>query len=720
MTNPLLANFELPPFSALRPEHVEPAIRELLTQNRAELQRMLEKPATWDNVVAPLEIMQHRLSRSWSPVGHLNGVMNNDELRAAYNACLPLLTAWNTELGQNKRLYAAYETILKSEATTLSGAQRKLLENALRDFRLAGVALADDKKERFKAVMEQLAMLQAKFEENVLDATNAWSLQIENESELKGLPAPIIARAKAAAEAKQLSGWFFSLDAPNYQAVMMHAEHEPLRHMFYKAWNTRASDQSTQGDKWDNAPLMEQILALRQELANLVGFGSYAEYSLATKMAKSVDEVKSFLEQLATVGKPAALREFDELTQLAGRPLNAWDVSFYAERLKRQRFDLSEEALRPYFPAPRVLQGMFAVAEKLYGVRIAERQYLPASRSTQKTADRFDELNANGVGVTNSPLRFSVHPEPVEGLYSEAALPPVDLYHPDAKFFDILNADGSRRGSFFVDLYARPKKRGGAWMDECVGRMSMSGAKHLPVAYLVCNFMPPSGDQPALLTHSEVVTAFHEFGHGLHHMLTRIDYPSVAGINGVPWDAVELPSQFMENFAWREEVLPLISAHVDSGEPLPSAELKRLQGSRSFQAGMQTMRQLEFALFDIRMHAEYAPNKPTHIADTLAEVRARVSVIAPPAFNRFAQSFSHIFAGGYAAGYYSYKWAEVLAADAFGAFEEQGIFNHATAQRFLNAILEKGGSRDAMEAFVEFRGRKPQIEPLLKQMGLAA
>jgi oligopeptidase A len=671
MTNPLLSEFELPPFSALRPEHVEPAIRELLAQNRTELQRMLELTATWENVVAPLEIMQHRLSRSWSPVGHLNGVMNNDELRAAYNACLPLLTAWHTELGQNERLYAAYEAILKHESATLSGAQSKLLENALRDFRLAGVALPTDKKERFKTVMEQLASLQAKFDENVLDATNAWSLQIANENELAGLPPPIIARAKAAAEAKQLSGWFFTLDAPNYQAVMMHAEHEPLRRELYLAWNTRASDQSAQPNQWDNAPLMEQILALRHELAQLVGFTSYAEYSLATKMAKSLDAVKSFLEQLATVGKPAAQREFEELTQLAGRPLHAWDVSFYAERLKRQRFDISEEALRPYFPAPRVLQGMFAVAEKLYGVRIVER-----------------------TGI--------------------------DLYHADAKFFDILNADSSRRGSFFIDLYARAKKRGGAWMDECVGRMSMSGNKHLPVAYLVCNFMPAAGDRPALLTHSEVVTAFHEFGHGLHHMLTRIDYPSVAGINGVPWDAVELPSQFMENFAWREEVLPLISAHVDTGEPLPAAELKRLQGSRSFQAGMQTVRQLEFALFDIRMHAEYLPGKANHVAQTLAEVRDRVAVIQPPACNRFPQSFSHIFAGGYAAGYYSYKWAEVLAADAFGAFEEHGIFNHATAQRFLNAILEKGGSRDAMDAFVEFRGRKPQIEPLLKQMGLAA
>jgi oligopeptidase A len=553
-----------------------------------------------------------------------------------------------------------------------------LIENALRDFRLAGVALSADKKARFKAVMEQLATLQAKFDENVLDATNAWSRQVTQESELAGLPAPIVARAKAAAEEKQQSGWLFSLDAPNYQAVMMHAEHEPLRRDFYEAWNTRASDQGPTAGKWDNTALMEQILALRFELANLVGFASYAEYSLATKMAKSVADVSGFLQQLAAVAKPAAQREIDELTKLAGRALNAWDVSFYGERLKRQRFNLSEEALRPYFPAPVVLKGMFAVAEKLYGVRIVERQ-----------------VGAGGV----------------------------DVYHDDAKFFDILNSDGSRRGSFFIDLYARPKKRGGAWMDECVGRMSMQGSRHLPVAYLVCNFMPPpdsAGGKPSLLTHSEVVTAFHEFGHGLHHMLTRIDYPSVAGINGVPWDAVELPSQFMENFAWREEVLPLISAHIETGAPLPAEELKRLQGSRSFQAGMQTVRQLEFAMFDFRMHAEYGPGKPNHVAQTLAEVRERVAVVKPPAFNRFPQSFSHIFSGGYAAGYYSYKWAEVLAADAFSAFEEQGVFNHAVAQKFLNSILEKGGSRDAMDAFVEFRGRKPNIEPLLKQSGLAA
>lgn len=679
MTNLLLTPFELPPFSAIRPTDVEPAIHELLTENRAALERLLENGGpTWDSVVAPIEAMQHRLARTWSPVSHLNGVMNNDELRAAYNACLPLLTAWHTELGQNERLYAAYESVLKQEGPNLSGPQRKLIENALRDFRLAGVALSADKKARFKAVMEQLATLQAKFDENVLDATNAWLRQVTQESELAGLPAPIVARAKAAAEEKQQSGWLFSLDAPNYQAVMMHAEHEPLRRDFYEAWNTRASDQGPTAGKWDNTALMEQILALRFELANLVGFASYAEYSLATKMAKSVADVSGFLQQLAAVAKPAAQREIDELTKLAGRALNAWDVSFYGERLKRQRFNLSEEALRPYFPAPVVLKGMFAVAEKLYGVRIVERQ-----------------VGAGGV----------------------------DVYHDDAKFFDILNSDGSRRGSFFIDLYARPKKRGGAWMDECVGRMSMQGSRHLPVAYLVCNFMPPpdsAGGKPSLLTHSEVVTAFHEFGHGLHHMLTRIDYPSVAGINGVPWDAVELPSQFMENFAWREEVLPLISAHIETGAPLPAEELKRLQGSRSFQAGMQTVRQLEFAMFDFRMHAEYGPGKPNHVAQTLAEVRERVAVVKPPAFNRFPQSFSHIFSGGYAAGYYSYKWAEVLAADAFSAFEEQGVFNHAVAQKFLNSILEKGGSRDAMDAFVEFRGRKPNIEPLLKQSGLAA
>ena len=671
MTCTLLTFTGLPPFNHIAASEIEPAIRQLLDESRAQLQQILAQPlATWDNTIAPLEQIQHRISRTWSPVGHLNGVMNSDELRVAYNACLPLLSAWHTELGQNERLFKAYEHVRQSEAGSLNAAQLKLLDNALRDFRLSGVALSAEKKVRYKEIMEQLTKVQAKFDENVLDATNAWSRHISNEIELQGLPAPIIARARAAAEAKEQAGWLFTLDAPNYMAVLSHGVNEQLRREFYQAWVTRASDQGS-NSQWDNTDLIEQIMRLRHELAQLVGFDNYASYSLATKMASSVVEVNDFLKHLASHSRQAAQRELDELKAFAGRELNSWDVGYYSERMKQQRFDLSEEALRPYFPAPQVLLGLFAVATRLYGVQIVER-------------------------------------------------PDVEKYHADVQFFDILNADGTRRGSFYVDLYARPKKRGGAWMDDCVGRMQIGGTSYLPVAYLVCNFMPPAADgsKPALLTHSEVVTMFHEFGHGLHHMLTRVDYPGVSGINGVPWDAVELPSQFMENFAWRPEVLPLISKHVESGEPLPAAELERLLASRTFQSGLQTVRQLEFALLDLRVHAEYDQVRGARVLEILNEVRAQVAVIKPPPFNRFPHSFSHIFSGGYAAGYYSYKWAEVLAADAFSAFEEQGIFDENTAGRFASAILEKGGSRDAMEAFIEFRGRKPEIEPLLRQLGL--
>ncbi len=672
MTNPLLESHELPPFSAIRPEHIEPAIRQVLDENRANLKALLDSnAATWASLVVPLEEMQHRLSRTWSPIGHMNGVVNSDELRAAYNACLPLLTAWHTDLAQNADLYRAYDSILANEGPRLNAAQRKLIENALRDFRLAGVALPEDRKQQFKALMEKLTTLQSKFDENVLDATNAWSRHVTEESELAGLPPGIVERARVAAQTAGKEGWLFSLDAPNYMAVMMHGENEALRREFYHGWVTRGSDQGLQPERWDNSQLMAQILDTRRELAALVGFPNYAEYSLATKMASSVTEVRDFLEQLAVKSKPVAQREYAELTAFAGRELNAWDVGFYAERQKQAKFSLSEEALRPYFPLPRVLAGMFTVAERLYGVRIVQRE-------------KFD------------------------------------TYHPDVQFYDILNADGSRRGGFFVDLYARAKKRGGAWMDECVGRKHLDTATTLPVAYVVCNFSPPVGSQPALLTHSEVVTMFHEFGHGLHHMLTRVDYPSIAGINGVAWDAVELPSQFMENFAWRPEVLPLISAHVETGEPLPQQELERLLGSRTYQAGMASVRQLEFALFDLRIHSEIEEGGVERVMQILEEVRSNVAVVRPPQFNRFAHAFQHIFSGGYAAGYYSYKWAEVLAADAFSAFEEQGIFNEAVSRRFLMSILEQGGSRDAMEAFVDFRGRKPEIEPLLKQLGLAA
>ena len=672
MTNPLLTDSPLPHFPAIEAAHVEPAIRQLLDANRRELRALLDGGAEgWDGLVAPIERMHHRLSCAWSPVGHLNGVMNSDELRVAYNACLPLLTAYHTELAQNEALCDAYQRVMDREGAGLEVAQRTLLENALRDFRLAGVSLPAELKQRFGQVMERLATVQAKFDENVLDATNAWSRRVAEESELAGLPPNTVHRARAAAQAAGQEGWLLSLDAPNYQAVMTHAESESLRREFYEAWVTRASDQGPHAGRWDNTPLMAEILALRHEAANLVGFSTFAEYSLATKMAQDPAEVLQFLRELARVSRPAAQREFAELEEFAGRSLEAWDVAFYAERLKRARLDVSEEALRPYFPLPRVLAGLFTVVTRLYRVRIVART-------------------------------------------------DVEVYHPDVRYFDILDRDGSLRGGFFLDLYARPKKRGGAWMDQCVGRIHLAGASALPVAYLVCNFTPPVGEQPSLLTHHEVLTLFHEFGHGLHHMLTRVDYPSVAGINGVPWDAVELPSQFMENFAWRDEVLPLISAHVGTGEPLPAEMLTKLQGTRTFQAGMQTARQLEFALFDFRLHAEYLPGQPPRVAETLEEVRREVSVVRPPPFNRFPHSFQHIFSGGYAAGYYSYKWAEVLSADAFGAFEEHGVFDPATARRFLHSILERGGGRDAMEAFVEFRGRKPEIEPLLRQMGLAA
>jgi len=672
MTNPLLTDAPLPAFGAIAAAHVEPAIRQLLDGNRTEIAALLATGANrWDTLVVPLERMHHRLGKAWSPVGHLNGVMNSDDLRAAYNACLPLLTAYHTELGQNAELCAAYQGVMDREGATLAPEQRKVVENALRDFRLAGVALPAGQKQRFGAVMERLATAQAKFDENVLDATNAWSRHVTDERELEGLPANTLRHARDAAATAGREGWLLSLDPPTYQAVMTHCTNEALRRDFYEAWVTRASDRGPHALQWDNSPLMAEVLALRHEAANLVGFASFAEYSLATKMARDPAEVSEFLQRLARVSRPAAEREFRELEQFAGRTLAAWDVAFYSERLKNQRLQVSEEALRPYFPLPRVLAGLFTVISRLYGVRI----------------------------VANAG---------------------VEVYHPDVRYFDVRDQDGTPRGGFFLDLYARPKKRGGAWMDECVGRIQLAGASALPIAYLVCNFSPPAGTQPSLLTHHDVLTLFHEFGHGFHHLLTRVSVPSVAGINGVPWDAVELPSQFMENFAWRDEVLPLISAHVETGEALPHEMLARLQASRTFQAGMQTVRQLEFALFDFRLHAEYVPGQPPRIADTLAEVREMVAVVRPPEFNRFPHSFQHVFSGGYAAGYYSYKWAEVLSADAFGAFEERGVFDVATARRFRDSILERGGSRDAMEAFVEFRGRKPEIEPLLRQLGLAA
>jgi oligopeptidase A len=670
--NALLQDTPLPRFDAITPEQIEPAISRLIAEQRVRVAQIEADPApSFRSVIEPLEELQHRLSRVWSPVGHLNAVMNCEPLRSAYNACLPLLSEYHTDLAQSEQLYRAYSHVSQNEAASLDNVQRELIEHALRDFRLAGVALDAPRKARFKAVMMELSRLSAKFEENVLDATNAWTFAVQERGQLSGINDGILEQAQRRASEQGVDGWLFGLDQPTYVAIVTDAESGPLRRAFYEAWNTRASDRGTHAGRYDNSVVMDDILRLRHEAAQLLGFASFAEYALANRMARTVPEVTDFLQQLMRAAKPAAAEELAELERFAGRRLDAWDITFYSERLQHSRYSISQEELRDYLPLPRVLQGLFEVAEKLFDVRIRERGGVP-------------------------------------------------VWHTDARYFEVQAPNGAPLASFYLDAYARPHKRSGAWMDDCIGRKVLNGHTTLPVAYLVCNSLPPSGDRPALLTHDDVVTLFHEFGHGLHHMLTRVNYPSLAGINGVAWDAVELPSQFMENYAWQRDVLNRISAHVGSGAPIPADKQRQLIATRSFQAGLQTLRQVEFALFDMRLHAEYDPARERRIYPILDEVRREVAVVQIPEWNRYPHSFSHIFAGGYAAGYYSYKWAEVLAADAFGAFVERGAFDRDTARRFLDSILARGGSRDALESFVEFRGRKPEVAALLRQYGIAA
>jgi len=682
MTNPLLDNDGLPAFAHIKPEHVEPAIDALLAENRANIARLLDEvnDHDWQNTIEPIEEWEDRLGRAWSPVSHMNSVVNSDELRAAYNACLPKLSEYGTEMGQNRRLFEAYKAVHdRTDALGLDTAQRKVLDNALRDFHLSGVDLPAEQQARYKAISQQLSELTSRFSDNLLDATNAWSRQLDDEAALKGMPPSAIALARQTAEQRGESGYLLTLDFPSYYPVMTYAEDAALRRELYQAYNTRASDQGPHAGQWDNSEVMEQILALRHEKAQLLGFANYAEYSLAAKMARSTDEVVGFLEDLAEKSKPQAERELAELQAFARDHhgvdgLNPWDVSYYAEKLRQHRYSISSEEVKPYFPETRVVPGMFAVIGRLFGVIIHE--------------------------VTDGP---------------------VETWHPDVKFYEIRDAEtGEVRGQFYFDLYARARKRGGAWMDDCQGRMKSSHREQIPVAYMTCNFTPPVDGQPALLTHDEVETLFHEFGHGLHHMLTRIDYPAVAGISGVAWDAVELPSQFMENFCWQREGLDLIAGHHETGEPIPEDLYQRMMAARNFQSGMMMVRQLEFSLFDFRIHRDYDPAKGGRIYNILDEVRDQVAVIRPPAWNRFPHGFSHIFAGGYAAGYYSYKWAEVLSADAFSLFEENGVFDPATGRSFLHNILEKGGSQDAMELFVAFRGREPRIDALLRHTGIAA
>ncbi len=679
MINPLLTAIDLPSFTAIQPEHIEPAVDHVLAANRTTIEQLLAANVepTWDNLIQPLEDVDDRLNRVWSPVSHLHSVQDSPALRKAYNACLPKLSAYHTELGQHQGLYEAWQRIADgSEYARLDPAQRKVIDDTLRDFRLSGIALPSEQRARYKEIQQELSVLAAKFAENVLDATQAWTKQVIDERTLAGLPESARALARQNAEQRGLDGWLLTLELPSYLPVLNYADDRALRRELYSAYCTRASDQGPQAGQWDNGSIMQQILALRHELAQLLGFRDYSEDSLATKMADSPDQVLDFLNDLAVRAKPQAQREFAELQAFArkqfGAPeLETWDIGYYSEKLRLHRYRLSQEELRPYFPITRVLPGLFTVAERLFGVTI----------------------------------------RPVVG---------VEVWHPDVPVYEIVDAAGIQRGRFYLDLYARPHKRGGAWMDGCLPRRRVGEQVRTPAAYLVCNFTPPVGDDPALLTHSEVLTMFHEFGHGLHHLLTTVDYLPVAGIHGVEWDAVELPSQFLENWCWSREALDGLARHYQTGEPLPEDLYQRMLAAKHFQAGILMVRQLELSLFDFRLHREYDPAQGGRVQEVLEAVRRQVAVIFPPDWNRFPNAFTHIFSGGYAAGYYSYKWAEVLSADAFSAFEESGIFDAATGARFRENILEVGGSRPALASFVAFRGREPEIEPLLRLSGIVA
>ncbi|MFM5700001.1 oligopeptidase A [Aeromonas veronii] len=680
MNNPLLTMDSLPPFSQIKPEQVQPAVIQAIADCKQKISDVLAQrdPHTWDSLIAPLEEVNDRLSRIWSPVSHLNSVLNSEALREAHDACLPLLSEFQTYVGQHEGLYQAYLALSQSDDfPLLSGAQRKEIQNTLRDFRLSGIGLPAEAQQRYGEIQARLSELASRFSNNVLDATQGWHKLVADEAELAGLPDSVRAAARQMAELKGKEGWLFTLDIPSYLPVMMYADNRELRAEMYEAFTTRASDQGPNAGKWDNSAIMSELLTLRRELAQLLGFANYAELSLATKMADKTEQVVSFLTDLAAKSLPQGKAELEEIRAFAAEQhgqseLAAWDLAYYAEKLKQHKFSISDEQLRPYFPASKVVKGLFEVVKRVFGMKVRER-----------------------LGI--------------------------DTWHPDVRFYDIFDSEDELRGSFYLDLYAREHKQGGAWMDVCLGRRyRQDGSLQKPVAYLTCNFNGPVDGKPALFTHNEVVTLFHEFGHGIHHMLTRIDVAGVAGINGVAWDAVELPSQFLENWCWESEALAFISGHYETGEPLPADLLEKMLTARNFQAAMQMLRQLEFALFDFRLHQEFDPANPAQLPALLDEVRSQVAVMTPPAFNRFQHSFSHIFAGGYAAGYYSYKWAEVLSADAFSRFEEEGIFNPATGQSFLKNILEKGGSKEPMELFQAFRGREPKVDALLRHSGIAA
>ncbi len=679
MVNQSASEFShLPDFTGMDIAAVEFRLAGILNGNRAEIIKLtqIEKP-DWQNFVYRMDLLADELERFWSPVRHLNSVMNSPQIRKTYNAGLKLISEYSTDLGQNQDLYKQYLKLKESSNfTSLEPGQRKAVEDSLRSFRLGGVSLPEDKKERFKQIALKLSELTTQFAENVLDSTNAWSKHIENKQELEGLPGHAIKAAELRAREKNLGGYLLNLEFPTYYAVQTFADQRELRKELYYAYTSRASDQGPHDRKYDNREIINIILNLRSEQAQLLGFENYAELSIESKMVESPDRVKDFLQQLIDRSKPGATAEIEELKKFAEKSglegeLQAWDVSYYSNKLKQASYRISDDDLKPYFPATKVIPGMFDVVKRLFGLQI-ER------------------------------------------------LMDVDVWHEDVHFYRIKDSTGNTRGGFYLDIYARDNKRGGAWMDECISRMRISDRLNLPVAYLTCNLTPPVGDEPALLTHNEVITLFHEFGHGLHHMLTRVDFRDVSGINGVEWDAVELPSQFLENWCWEKEALDLLSEHYQTGETIPSDLLDRARRAKNFQSAMLMLRQIEFALFDIRLHLESRPDLQIDVQQLLDEVRAEVAVLPVPQFNRFQNSFTHIFSGGYAAGYFSYKWAEVLSADAYSRFEEEGIFNPDTGKDFLRKILEKGGTQKALELFVDFRGREPRIDALLRHSGLLA
>ena len=679
--SPLLESTGLPRFDAIRPEHVEPAVRSLLDTLRSTVERLQDDPAapSWDNFVEPIEDDGERLGRAWGIASHMHSVMDTPEWREAYNAMLPEVTRFYAELGQNLKLFEKYKSIRNSAAfAELSPARQRIIDNELRGFRLSGAELPDAQKPRFQAIQEEMAGLGAKFSENLLDATNAYAHVVTVESELAGLPADVIAAAREAAEKAGTPGWKFGLKMPSYLPVMQYADSRALRETLYRAYATRAAevDNGYSKPEWDNGPLIRQILALRAEEAQMLGYRHFADVSLVPKMADSPEQVLGFLRELAAKAKPFAERDLAELQafardELGLAPLEPWDVAYVSEKLRIARYAFSEQEVKEYFPEPKVLEGLFKVVERLYQVRI----------------------------------------QPDSG----------PVWHPDVRFFRI-ERDGQLIGQFYLDLYARDTKKGGAWMDSAITRRRTPAGVETPVAYLVCNFPGPVGGKPATFSHDDVITLFHEAGHGLHHLLTRVDDLAVSGIHGVEWDAVELPSQFMENFCWEWDVVRDMTAHADTGEALPRELFDKMLAAKNFQSGMQTVRQLEFSLFDLLLHMDFDPAHQ-HVMDLLAEVRREVAVLTPPEWHRFPNSFSHIFAGGYAAGYYSYKWAEVLSADAYAAFEESvtpdGLPSVETGRKYRREILEAGGSRPAMESFKAFRGREPTMHALLRHQGMA-